>query len=215
MTNTQQHAINELNILYSQTPDAIVKPFEKEILALCEAFGNSGQSGGSYSYTANAITSTLNKLLKQETVSPLTGEDNEWNLLDYGEDIKYQNIRESGVFKQEDGSCNYVDAIIWRGKYPGDTEWNDTFNGRVENLRSSQKIKQFPFTPKTFYIDVEREVLPEDWTEEPFIEWDYYDTEDFEKNGSNAKSITEKYRYKIINPEQLDAVWEVYEKPAK
>lgn len=217
MTNTQQHAIIELSILCKQVKDPIVKPFEKEILALCESFGKSGQSGGSYGMTANALTQTINKLLKQETISPLTGEDSEWNLLDYDDETKYQNNRESGVFKQKDGSSTYVDAIIWRGQYREDVgtdRWNDTFNGRCGKLRSSQKIKSFPFTPKTFYIDVFRELLPEDWIEEPFIEWDYYDTEDYEKNGSKAKLVTEKYRYKLVDESQLDAVWELYEKPS-
>ena len=47
MTNTQKFAQQELDILAATVPDAIVTPFAKEILALCEAFGNSGQSGGS------------------------------------------------------------------------------------------------------------------------------------------------------------------------
>ena len=47
MTNTQKFAQKELDILAATVPDAIVTPFAKEILALCEAFGNSGQSGGS------------------------------------------------------------------------------------------------------------------------------------------------------------------------
>ena len=44
MTNTQKFAKRELDILAATVPDAIVTPFAKEILALCEAFGNSGQS---------------------------------------------------------------------------------------------------------------------------------------------------------------------------
>jgi hypothetical protein len=59
MTNTQKFAQQELDILAATVPDAIVTPFAKEILALCEAFGNSGQSGGSAPYTASAISQAV------------------------------------------------------------------------------------------------------------------------------------------------------------
>jgi hypothetical protein len=52
MTNTQSHAKRELEILFKTTPDAIIREFETEILALCEKFGQSGQSGGSAPFTA-------------------------------------------------------------------------------------------------------------------------------------------------------------------
>ena len=61
MTNTQKFAKRELDILAATVPDAIVTPFAKEILALCEAFGKSGQSGGSAPYTASAISQAIKK----------------------------------------------------------------------------------------------------------------------------------------------------------
>lgn len=59
MTNIQKFAKRELDILEATTPDAIITPFAKEILALCEAFGKSGQSGGSAPYTASAISQAV------------------------------------------------------------------------------------------------------------------------------------------------------------
>ena len=51
-------------------------------------------------------------------------------------------------------------------------------------FRSSLEIKGFPFTPKTFYIDVlEEEIKKDDW-----IMW-------------------------VKDPKQLDEVWEYYKKP--
>ena len=78
MTNTQKFAQQELDILAATVPDAIVTPFAKEILALCEAFGNSGQSGGSAPYTASAISQAVKKLLLQEPICDVTGHENEW-----------------------------------------------------------------------------------------------------------------------------------------
>ena len=59
MTNTYKFAKRELDILAATVPDAVVTPFAKEILALCEKFGKSGQSGGSAPHTATAISKLL------------------------------------------------------------------------------------------------------------------------------------------------------------
>jgi hypothetical protein len=42
----------------------LVTPFAKEILALCEKFWKSGQSGCSASYTATGIAEAVEKLLE-------------------------------------------------------------------------------------------------------------------------------------------------------
>ena len=73
MTNTQKFAKQELDILAATVPDAIVTPFAKEILALCEAFGKSGQSGGSAPYTASVIAQAVKKLCLQEPICDVTG----------------------------------------------------------------------------------------------------------------------------------------------
>jgi hypothetical protein len=78
MTNTYKFAKQELDILSATVPDAIVTPFAKEILALCEAFGKSGQSGGSAPYTASAISQVVKKLLLHESICDVTGHEDEW-----------------------------------------------------------------------------------------------------------------------------------------
>ena len=192
MTNTQKFAKQELDILAATTPDAIVTPFANEILALCEAFGKSGQSGGSAPYTATAISKAVKKLLLQEPICPITGADEEWidvAEMDGGETL-YQNKRCSGLFKEANGKCWYVDAIVKK------TQDGITFSGsfwlskedyltgdKSKLIGSSQLVKSFPFEPKTFYIDViEEEVAKDDW--EMFLK----------------------------NPKQLEKVFEYYEK---
>jgi len=158
MTNTQRHARREFQILKETIPDAIILEFEPEILALCEAFGRSGQSGGSAPYVAGAITSAVSSLLSRETLAPITGEEQEWvNVTDINDGQPwFQNSRCGGLFK--DGAYSqpyYLDAIVWRG--PGE---HNTFTGRAytpdlaELISSSQNVKSFPFTPKIFYVDV-------------------------------------------------------------
>lgn len=155
MTNTQSHAKRELDLLAKTTPDAIVTPFANEILALCEAFGKSGQSGGSAPYTAYAISQTVKKLMMFETLTPLTGEEDEWtdvSTLNNGEPV-FQNNRDSRVFKDgKDGKAYFIEAIVFDGDIGGRFTGNVTLNGL--HIGSKQYIKEFPFIPKTFYVDV-------------------------------------------------------------
>ncbi len=130
----------------------LVLDYQKEILSLVDKFGKSGQSGGSAPFTAGAITSAVKNICAYEPLSPINDIESEWTLLDYGDDIHYQHKRLSSVFKNIDGTCHYIDAIVFQGE----DKW-DTFSGRIETVTSSLNIKSFPFTKKTFYIDVVRE----------------------------------------------------------
>lgn len=154
-----KHAEFELNLLESKVEDAIVVPFKNEILQLVEKVFSSGQSGGSMPYTAQAVSGTVKSLLNQQNIYPITGEDWEWNKCDdYGDGKEmYQNNRLSSIFKDgKDGRPYYLDAIVFQGE----EEYNTfTSNGSVTDsegnvIRSKQYIKEFPFKPKTFYINV-------------------------------------------------------------
>lgn len=225
MTNTQSFAARELDILAKtwdkNTPDEepVILEFTTEILALCEAFGNSGQSGGSAPYTAGIICSVLKKLLLQEPISPISGIEEEWVSfyeINPNKPEGYQNSRCSALFKDaaiENGAPYYLDAIVWKGDTEGESgnDW-DTFTGTVAGVTSRQFIKEFPFTPKTFYIDVTRKELPADHTEEPFYELEYYDQKIYEATGVKEWK-KEKYRYVIKDPKQLERVWKYYKQP--
>lgn len=180
MTNTYLHAKRELDILAATVSDAIAIDFREELLALCEKFGNSGQSGGSAPYVASALSQIIKPLLLQETVCPIQGTDDEW--VDVAQENglpMYQNNRCSALFKNgKDATPYYLDAIVWKG--PG--KYN-TFTGKVDGVLSRQFIKEFPFTPKTFYIDV--------------IEVKFHGEHD----------------YQIKDRKQLNKVWKYYAKP--
>lgn len=201
MTTTQSFARQELDILEATVPDALVTPFRNEILALCEAFGRSGQSGGSAPYVASAITQALNKLLLQSPICEITGHESEWvNVSQYSDgEWLFQNSRCSSVFKSSDGICHYIDAIVFQGE-----DKFDTFTGAVykddtyfELIGSSQNIK-LPFTPKTFYVDVVRVPISKK-----------------EAESRNLHFIEDKFDkcyYTIIkDPNQLKKVFEYYD----
>jgi hypothetical protein len=192
MTNTQSFAKQELDILAATVPHAIVIPFAKEILALCEAFGKSGQSGGSAPFTATAISQAVKSLLLQEPICPVTGIDEEWvkvREVSGDDEMMYQNKRCSAVFKSESGKCWYLDAIVKKtqtGSCWSGTFWlskDDYLSGdKSKKIGCAHYVKSFPFTPKTFYIDViEEEVAKDDW--EMYLKdrkqldkvWKYYD----------------------------------------
>ncbi len=180
MTNTQKFAKRELDILAITVPDAIIAPYAEEILALCEKFGKSEQSGGSAPYTATAISQAIKKLLLQEPICDITGHENEW--IDVSEigggSIKYQNSRCHALFMNGvDTKPYYLNAIFWKGE-----EEHDTFTGRVyvdnvnfETIDSSQFVK-FPFKPKTFYIDVVRIPISKEEAEAKNV--NYFETHD-------------------------------------
>jgi hypothetical protein len=183
------HAQTELQMLglFDEKEDFYGGMTGKAVMELMEVFSNQEHSGMS----AGIVADIFHKLANYEPLQPITGKDEEWgDITDYGDkDPFQQNIRESGLFKYADGKVTYCSAIIKR--CPNGITWSgplyltreDAIND-VNMIRSSQEIKGFPFTPKTFYIDVlEEETKPDDWI------------------------------MYCKDPSQLDEVWEYYKKP--
>jgi len=196
MTNSKLHAKRELELLEKITPDAIVIPFKNEILALCEAFGKSGQSGGSAPFTATAISQAVKKLMMFETLAPLTGEDGEWlDMSEYNDDKSiFQNIRDSRVFKNgEDGQAYFIEAIVFDGNVGGRFTGNGSVTHNGENIGSAQYIKEFPLTPKTFYVDV----IDHRW---------------LDKNEKTPDENGDWWTHSIKDEKQLNEVFKYYDK---
>ncbi len=76
----------------------------KAILDLIELFASQGHSGFSASYVINAFS----RLAMFKPLSPLTGEDDEWN--DIGDGGPLQNKRYSAVFKDKDGTAYNING---------------------------------------------------------------------------------------------------------
>lgn len=181
------HAQTELQMLglFDEKEDFYGGMTGKAVMELMEIFSKQGHSGMS----AGIVADLFYKLAKYEPLQPITGKDEEWGLLGYSDELEYQNKRESGLFKKADGRVTYNGAL--RKVTPNKVTWSgpiyitreDAIND-VNRFHSSLEIKGFPFTPKTFYIDVlEEEIEKNDW-----IMW-------------------------VKDPSQLDEVWEYYKKP--
>lgn len=199
LMSSLSHAEREFEILKSLETEEnlyLISEFKDEILAIVKKFEESGQSGGSAPYTANAIKNAIGKLLLYQTISPITGQDDEWNDISYyapDEGVCFQNNRNSAIFKDNTGSY-YINAIVWQGE----DEW-DSFTGWINDISSAQNIKSFPFEPRTFRIDVIREPYNKD-----------------KHNSENAISCSDgDYVYKVKDEKQLDEVFEYYNKRPK
>jgi len=184
MSNYKKHLDRELQILKdnNQGEKLVVEDFLPAIEQILEVFSNQGHSGMSASFYTSILSTTIKNVLSFKALSPLTGEDHEWN--EVGEGV-YQNNRQSDVFKENE-KAHYNDAIVWRGE-----EEHDTFTGKVEGVSSSQPVK-FPLTTKTFYIDVRKDFEVDKYPESEAVEGDT------------------KYVYRIKNYKQLNEVREYY-----
>ena len=78
----------------------------KAILDLIELFASQGHSG----FTAPYVAETFSRLAMFKPLSPLTGEDDEWNDI---EDGVQQNKRYSAVFKGKDGVVYNIDGKVF------------------------------------------------------------------------------------------------------
>ena len=118
------------------------------VLKLLEVFSNEGHSGSSAPYAVNVFQ----KLAMYEPLVPLTGEDWEWTLLDYGVDPKWQNKRCGRVFKDADGVAYDIDGIVFYDWYEDE---NHERHKSHYTCRESRVNVTFPYTPTTVYKERE------------------------------------------------------------
>lgn len=203
MSNLVKHARRELQILEKVHPDAVVLEFKKEILSLLWAFAESGQSGGSAGYVANAITNTLSLLMFHDTLTPVTGQDHEWkNITKYNDEVMaFQNNRCYPLFKYGvDGRPYFSAAIQFKGNIVEEFTTNSPIplsDGR--SIKSCMYIKGFPFVPKTFVIDVIDHRFKDSEGTIPDPEGDYY-----LHTIKDESQLIEVFEYYDIMEEKID-----------
>lgn len=166
------HAKLELQIagLFDKEGDFYEGATGKAVMELIEVFAKQGHSGMSAPHVINIFE----KLANYEPLLPITGKDEEWgDVRDISDGIPwYQNKRCSALFKDgKDGEAYYIDAIVkrdqkglcWSG-FAWLSEEDYKTGDRSKMVGKKGYVKSFPFTPKTFYIDViDVEVAADDW----------------------------------------------------
>lgn len=134
------HAERELALI-GMTLDSkseINAEMTKCLLAIVRLFAAQGHSGGS----ANYAVDTLERLLKFEPLSPLTGADDEWN--DVSEQSgrpMWQNNRCSRVFKDNEKAWD-IEGTIFIDE-----------TGTPYASHDSRVDVTFPYTPHTEFVD--------------------------------------------------------------
>lgn len=117
--------------------DEMDKLMGEQILELLAVFSTHGHSG----FSAPMAIAIFEKLANHKPLGPLTGEDSEWLYIGDG---RFQNIRASHVFKDEDGRVYDMNGKVF--KLP---------DGCCYTSRASRVYFDFPYTPKTEYVDVD------------------------------------------------------------
>lgn len=133
------HAEHELKLLAGDKQDEMQDAMNKHILEMVKVFSEEGHSG----FSAGYAVSVLEKLLRFEPLTPLTGADEEWTELDYSPEMAAQNKRCSHVFKRTDGTAWDGEARIFREP-----------NGSCFTGKGSAVDITFPYVPKREYVDV-------------------------------------------------------------
>ena len=110
------------------------------VLELVEKFSDQGHSG----FSAVMALDIFSKVAAYQPLTPLTGEDDEWNHLDYGPELKAQNKRRSSVFMEGDGLCYDIDAVVVRD--PRGHTWGSKVRDPIE----------FPYWPSTRVIEIDQ-----------------------------------------------------------
>lgn len=140
MSNLIKHAEYELSLVGEQN-DTLQKAMNSGILRIVKLFAEENHSGLSADYVINII----NKLLKFEPITPLTGENSEWVEVSEG---LHQNKRCSRIFKdinRFEGKPYDIEAVIFVDKNGGGFTSADSF-----------KVIEFPYTPRTELVKINR-----------------------------------------------------------
>lgn len=109
------------------------------IMKMIAVFAEEGHSG----YSANLAINLFQRVARFEPLTPLTGEDDEWNECDHG---VWQNRRCSRVFKKADGRAYDIEGRVFREP-----------SGACFTSKGSRVYVDFPYVPKTEYVDVPAE----------------------------------------------------------
>jgi hypothetical protein len=144
MSNYKNYAIDELTrIGMYGSGDEMNDMMCDHILKMVDLFAEEGHSG----FSAGYAISILQKLLRFEPLSPLTGEDDEWCEVSDG---LFQNKRLSRVFKNgKDGQAFDIDGKVFVEP-----------DGHSYTNRDSRVYIEFPYIPKTEYVNVEKPEYP-------------------------------------------------------
>lgn len=174
-----QFAKDELKILSrinsAQNHRPLIEPFYKELIALLDAVGKHSDDRFAHEVIVGCLSDTVKKLGHMVPIAPLTGHTDEWTEHHPG---YWQNKRNDYVLRIK-GQVQYFHAIRWIDQDGNSFRAIVTLQEGVM-VPSTQYVKSFPFTPKTFKIKVHSEQKEGQWIltvadpEDLKKVWEYY-----------------------------------------
>lgn len=139
MTSLSKYAENEMRLAGLFSKDSAYDGMLAEaVMKMINLFEEEGHSGAS----APMAIHIFSRVALFEPLTPLTGEDDEWN--EVGPST-FQNRRCSHVFKDADGAYD-INGCIFREP-----------SGVCFTNKDSRVPIKFPYMPKVEYVDVEGE----------------------------------------------------------
>jgi hypothetical protein len=147
MSNLVDYAKRELDILNlgndDRTGEGMDFHMRDHILRMVEMFSEEGHSGFSASYAL----SILKRVLEYKPLTPLTGNDDEWN--EVGDGV-FQNRRASNVFKENGQAYWTVGIVFWEWYSSPDIDDGKPYKAYFTSRDSRVNIESFPWTmPET------------------------------------------------------------------
>lgn len=136
-SNCLRHARDEWAIVFPEK-DEMQDAIRENVLDVVAMFALAGHSGFSASYTRRYIDAAL----AFEPLGPLTGVESEWGE-PFCNDSTQQNRRCSHVFRDSDGRAYDIEGRVFRDP-----------SGACYTSKDSRVYVEFPYIPKTEYVDV-------------------------------------------------------------
>jgi len=131
MSQLVEHARRELSLAGLDKPDADYGgAIATGVLELIEVFAKQGHSGESAGQTIRIFK----ELATFSPLTPLTGEESEWN--EVADDL-WQNNRNGNVFKNAAGEAWDNEGVVFRDD-----------DGTLYTNRHSRRPVHFPYTPQ-------------------------------------------------------------------
>ena len=163
MSNLEKYAEKELKIAGLFDKDSDYNGMLAEaVMELIKVFAKQGHSGVS----ASMVSNLFNKLSSFKPITPLTFKDDEWVEVSTN---KYQNIRNSAVFKDKDtlyphlndNRPYYIDAYY--KKTQNGTTWSGSLDLDNGQFVSRCYIKDPKYMPSICINVIEKEITKDNW----------------------------------------------------